>query len=237
MREIINISVSDVMPNRSIILKAQGMISESGLQSRILTAADDACRLFEELAQPVGKALEISKTDFGPIYFGQGQNQAPGPIEEVYQQADSLVLFAVTIGHRICKRISELFEAHEYLMGSLLDTAASAGTDRASRVIEAWFKNKLSKDGRIKKNDDVLAYSPGYCGWHISAQKKLFDALKPAEIGISLRESFLMEPLKSISGVLIAGASEIHLFDSTFEFCGDCASPSCHERQEELKRK
>ena len=62
----------------------------------------------------------------------------------------------------------------------------------------------------------VLRYSPGYCGWHISGQRRLFAHLRPERIGITLHDSYLMEPLKSVSGVLIAGAKEIHAFADTY---------------------
>jgi hypothetical protein len=75
-----------------------------------------------------------------------------------------------------------------------------------------------------------LRYSPGYCGWHVSGQRKLFDYLLPEEIGITLRESFLMQPLKSISGVVIAGRRQIFDFENTFDFCDDCSTWTCRER-------
>jgi hypothetical protein len=76
----------------------------------------------------------------------------------------------------------------------------------------------------------VLLYSPGYCGWHISGQKKLFEFLRPERIDIRLNERFLMIPLKSISGVLVAGAAEIHHISERYPFCDHCQSPTCRER-------
>jgi hypothetical protein len=80
----------------------------------------------------------------------------------------------------------------------------------------------------------IMRYSPGYCGWHISAQKKLFEYLKPKEIGISLLESYLMTPLKSITGVLIAGKRTIHIFNADFPFCSKCKNHSCQNRIKQL---
>ena len=76
----------------------------------------------------------------------------------------------------------------------------------------------------------VLRYSPGYCGWHISGQRRLFDYLDPGQIGITLRESFLMDPLKSVSGVLIAGPREIHRFTDDYDFCDQCDTRGCRQR-------
>ncbi|MCK4414710.1 MAG: hypothetical protein KAY32_14345 [Candidatus Eisenbacteria sp.] len=75
-----------------------------------------------------------------------------------------------------------------------------------------------------------LRYSPGYCGWNISGQRALFAALKPERIGITLRPSMLMEPLKSVSGVVVGGRPEIHRFADRYPFCADCRTHGCRER-------
>jgi hypothetical protein len=75
-----------------------------------------------------------------------------------------------------------------------------------------------------------MRFSPGYCGWHVSGQKKLFAALEPEEIGITLTPSCLMKPLKSISGVIIAGDVDIFQFEDAFAFCGECSTHVCRER-------
>jgi hypothetical protein len=75
-----------------------------------------------------------------------------------------------------------------------------------------------------------MRFSPGYCGWHVTGQKKLFAALHPEEIDITLTPSCLMKPLKSISGVIIAGDMEIFRFDDSFAFCAECSTHVCRER-------
>jgi hypothetical protein len=48
-------------------------------------------------------------------------------------------------------------------------------------------------------------YSPGYCGWNVSEQHKLFSLLEDNYCGISLNESALMQPIKSVSGIIGIG--------------------------------
>ncbi|MCP4153380.1 MAG: hypothetical protein GY757_36975 [bacterium] len=103
----------------------------------------------------------------------------------------------------------------------------------ASLEAEKLFYNRLLERGDIKTSETsmrVLNYSPGYCGWHISGKGKLFEKLKPGSIGIRLNESYLMSPLKSISGVLTAGEQAIHRFDNNYPFCKQCRTYSCRER-------
>jgi hypothetical protein len=84
--------------------------------------------------------------------------------------------------------------------------------------------------GSIPAGSVFLRYSPGYCGWDITGQRQLFQALRPEEVGITLRESCLMEPLKSISGVLVAARPEAHRFDNTYPFCTTCTTQTCRSR-------
>jgi hypothetical protein len=76
----------------------------------------------------------------------------------------------------------------------------------------------------------VLPYSPGYCGWHVTGQRRLFDRLEPQRIGVTLNSSCLMQPLKSVSGVLVIGPSSIHEFDNDFDFCALCSTYQCRAR-------
>jgi cobalamin-dependent methionine synthase I len=48
-------------------------------------------------------------------------------------------------------------------------------------------------------------YSPGYCGWHLSEQRKLFRLLGDSPCGIELSDVCLMKPIKSISGIIGVG--------------------------------
>ena len=230
MNEIFRIPTADVLPDLEALLKTQKMDSSRAIRQEIKAQALQALALFDDLAEPRALMMRIGRDEFAPIYQGLGRNDSPGPIERVYQQGRDMALFAATIGSQICVRIAELFRSNEFVKGNFLDAAASEGTDRISHLLENRFSSLLSHEHRIASNDMVLAYSPGYCGWHISAQKALFAALRPEQIGISLRDSFLMEPLKSISGVLVAGPAEIHRFEDVYPFCSTCRSQTCRIR-------
>lgn len=230
MSDILNIPVASIVPDTEAILKAQGIDLGRDVDDRISQAAGVALNLFSDLANPVAITGEVTADEFVPIYHGLGRNADPSPIEKIYRQADYLMLFAATVGRPLTDKIGELFARNEFVLGNALDVAASEGTDRISHFLEDYFTDIVKSRPESETDPTVFAYSPGYCGWHISAQKKLFEALHPETIGITLRESFLMEPLKSISGVLIAGSRSIHLIDNSYDFCADCRSEPCRAR-------
>jgi hypothetical protein len=182
-----------------------------------------AFELFRGLSEPRGINRPISGAEFALVFHGRGRNAAHAPLEGIYPRAASLRLFAFTLGEKVSAEIRRLFAGDDFALGTILDTVASLAADNAGRVAEGWAESQSSG---LK----VYLYSPGYCGWHISAQEKLFAFLKPEEIGMSLNASYLMTPLKSISGVLVAGPAAIHRITGEYPFCAQCKSPTCRER-------
>jgi hypothetical protein len=116
----------------------------------------------------------------------------------------------------------------------MLDSVASAAADRLTALLGSLYP--ALNGGASANGTRVLAYSPGYCGWHVSGQRALFAFLDPGEIGVTLNASCLMEPLKSVSGVLVAGPARIHRFAPAFPFCPECREKPCHERIASLSR-
>ena len=62
------------------------------------------------------------------------------------------------------------------------------------------------------------------------AAEALGAGLPAGEIGVTLNDSCLMSPLKSVSGVLVAGLGEAHRFRPDFPFCDDCRTHECGRR-------
>jgi hypothetical protein len=99
-----------------------------------------------------------------------------------------------------------------------------------AEAVETIYRNRLRDARAFDSGRGMLRFSPGYCGWNISAQRKLFDTLGPHKIGIALNKSYLMQPIKSISGVVISGEKKIFDFDDAFSFCQDCSTHECRAR-------
>lgn len=230
MRKILKFPVEKVTPSVESVLKAQGISDISMADDRILRLAEEALSVYEKLSEPIGIITDISKTDLKDVFYGEGNNEKDAPLESIYQSSEHLALFAVTLGNRICSEIYNQFKADDFAAGSMLDSAASEGAEKASEIIELFYRESLSGKDQDDLSIGVMRFSPGYCGWHISAQKRLFAFLRPGEIGIELNDSCLMTPLKSVSGVIVAGKKEIFIFDDLFDFCADCDNRSCRDR-------
>lgn len=69
-------------------------------------------------------------------------------------------------------------------------------------------------------------YSPGYCEWPLSGQRDLFAYIGDHPTGITINESCLMQPIKSVSGIIGIG-DEVR---KRSYGCDICNSTSCAYR-------
>jgi hypothetical protein len=191
----------------------------------------EALAVYLELARPIGVVEDLTAEECARVFHGEGRNEPGAPVGAILPRARRLALFAATLGTEVSRRITALFDRQDFALGAVLDAVASVAADGAVSVLEQRFTARLALEEPDGAAPAVLAYSPGYCGWHMSGQQQLFAKLRPEEAGITLRPSCLMEPLKSVSGVLVAGSAEIHRFGDDFPFCSACATHACRVRQ------
>jgi hypothetical protein len=196
----------------------------------IQSIIDQTREVFNANARPRGLYQTLAVTDFDPIYRGRGDNDDDTPLEHVIDDAVSLALFAVTLGEQIPERIAAFFDSGELAEGYILDQVASFAADELADIAAHRFQTD-NGPGDLA----VLPYSPGYCGWHVSGQEALFARLRPDEIGISLNDSCLMHPIKSVSGVLVLAPVEAHEFSPAFPCCATCTTLECQERAASLR--
>ncbi len=230
MTQIITLEAIKLPPTRETALRTQGVPEGHPVSERVNDLVEAAMDLYEALSQPRGVLSYISLADFQEVYEGDGQNPVSTPLPGIAGNAERLALFAATLGEPVCQKINELFRTNDPALGSMLDGIASERADSAANLLGQTFLGSLFGNGEADPATRVLPYSPGYCGWHITGQRKLFDFLDPGLIDIELNDSCLMSPLKSVSGVLVAGSPQIHAFENDFEFCLDCATWECRER-------
>jgi len=235
LNQIIDFKIEDVDPDSRDVLLHQGIPRGVEVPERIRVLLNDAVDMFKQTAQPKGIIAEVSLKQFEKIFKGEGNNFDDVILDKIYPEADNLALFVLTMGADVSSRIERMFNDGDYALGSMLDAVASLAADKAVDVFEQFYYDHLNIDKEVKVDSAVLGYSPGYCGWHISGQKKLFKSLKPEQIGVTLNESYLMTPLKSVSGVLVEGKKDIHIFENIFDYCSECKHESCIDRMKKIQ--
>jgi hypothetical protein len=223
-----------VAPSGEAVLRRQGIPDPEAASRGVRDLVADALVLFMDTARPVALIEEVPGEEFREIFQGEGRNDPETLLGGIYPNAEALALFALTMGPGVGGKIESLFEEDEFPLGTMLDAVASLAADNAVEACEARLHDALSGAGRLGPDGAVLGYSPGYCGWHVSGQRALFRRLRPDTIGIDLNDSFLMIPLKSVSGVLVAGPREIHRADTGHPFCRFCRTRTCEQRMRRL---
>ena len=135
-------------------------------------------------------------------------------IPKMLRNSQNYAFFLVTAGPEPETLARSLMTEGNYLDGYIMDLLASALVDSAADLIQEQVRNLAEqKSMRITNR-----YSPGYCSWNVDEQQKLFKLFPESCCGISLSESSLMNPVKSISGIIGMGA-EVAFRDYTCEIC------------------
>jgi Vitamin B12 dependent methionine synthase, activation domain len=235
-RKTFRLPVQQVLPTSAQVLSTMGYPSDIRPREEVRDKLDLALETFNTLAAPQALTCEVSAHQFADIFHGEGRNDSAAPLGGIYPNASRLSLFVATLGSAVSEASDGFIKSDDNVMAVLLDAAASWAADEIAACLEREF----ASDQQTLETDSVagsvvaMRYSPGYCGWHISSQHKLFVFCDPSIIGVTLGPSALMSPLKSVSGVFVAGPASIHRFQPGFEFCSTCKTRSCIDRQSSL---
>jgi len=117
------------------------------------------------------------------------------------RKAEQVAIFLCTAGQEIGDMSRKLMKEGELLKGYIYDVIGSEIAESAAKRMQQFLKAEMMEQGMGISN----RFSPGYCGWDVSGQHKLFDLIPDNFCGIKLNESALMEPIKSISGIIAIG--------------------------------
>jgi len=235
VREIVRFAKSEAVPEAREVLAAQGLPEGDALAPRLHGLLAEAMSTAVALVEPRAVCEELSGERFASVLAPLGIPGDDLVVGRVYPRAEALALFVATLGKALPARIRQLFAEDALAEGWMLDAVASAGADLLADRLAERYRQALVARGM--NGTRVLPYSPGYCGWPTRGQRPLFDALRPEEIGVTLNDSCLMSPIKTVSGVLVAGPGEAHKFRPDFPFCADCQTHECGRRMASVLRK
>jgi len=203
---------------------------ESSLESLLLWRADidEIICLGNELINPEVhiKQFEIEYLEKDRFSIDGVDFQCGNKIALQLKNAESLALFVCTVGKGVTEYYKYFIEKNELLKAYYVDMLGSISVEKSMNIFQQQFSDKKNKQRYRITN----RYSPGYCGWHLLEQKKLFNLFAGVSHGITLTESCLMIPAKSISGVIGIGA-EVKF---TEHDCDLCNLPKCIYRKKEF---
>jgi len=163
------------------------------------------------------KSVEINNMvfDIKKIVFNQ--------IKKSY----SISIFLCTAGAEIGIRSRKAMQERDFLRGYIYDVIGSEAVEAAADLLQDDLEKAAASEGLKITN----RYSPGYCDWNVAEQHKLFSLIPENFCGIRLSDSALMDPEKSVSGIIGIGENvKFNLYT-----CGLCDMKDCIYRKKSKK--
>jgi Vitamin B12 dependent methionine synthase, activation domain len=140
-----------------------------------------------------------------------------GPVTDV-------AVVVCTIGDALERRVSELWEARELPLASMLDSVGSGAVESLAEHVNDLLCEQGLPDLRVTNR-----ISPGYADWDVAEQPRLFRLVSADAIGVGLNAACVMTPGKSIS--LLVGAGRQARVDHYFTQCARCWMRDCSYRR------
>ena len=134
-------------------------------------------------------------------------------------KSEFVAFFIATVGKALETQSKELFKQNEMLDGYIVNLIASEAAESCAEYIHHQIKDiALSNNLHITNR-----YSPGYCNWNVAEQFKLFSFFPKNFNDVTLTDSALMHPVKSVSGLI--GIGELAKFNHYK--CSICNDQNC----------
>lgn len=141
-------------------------------------------------------------------------------ISQALEKGERFAVVVATAGAEVDACLHRLKEEH-LVKAFVADAVASELAEAASRAAIREIESQLAPGERISN-----PYSPGYCGWALKEQQKLFALFPESPCGVSLNDSCLMLPIKSISAVLAIGSKVVKAPYG----CEICEKQDCYKK-------
>ncbi len=139
------------------------------------------------------------------------------------KDARQIAVLVCTAGEGFSQQAMEYNRQGDYLKGYITDAFGSIVVEKSMEYIQSALEREMqNREMKITNR-----YSPGYCNWDVNDQKQLFALLPEKTCGISLTESSLMVPIKSVSGIIGIGQ---HVRKSDYG-CDICNNATCTFRK------
>lgn len=130
----------------------------------------------------------------GPLHPGRR-------ISGYLAEATEVALFICTAGATFTDLSHAYQQNGDFLEAFVVESIGSATVENAMDKVQRCLETEMMEQGKKITN----RYSPGYCDWALSGQRDLFAYIGDHPTGITINESCLMQPIKSVSGIIGIG--------------------------------
>ncbi len=169
---------------------------------RYLQMALDDAHQFTDIkgAYLIVDDVSIAQNEFS-LLVGRHKFDVGKAVLNELKGLERLAFYVCTAGQTISDKSTNLLYGEDPVLGYIYDVLGSMITEAACDLMQSFLIQETLEHGDKLTN----RYSPGYCQWKVSDQHKLFSFFPENICGISLTESALMSPVKSVSGLIGIG--------------------------------
>lgn len=148
-----------------------------------------------------------------------------GPIAGFLRPATRVAAFIVTVGDALERLADQRMRRGDRLEGYILNSIGSAAADAAVDALAdlIYFEDASPEEALTPP------FSPGYCGLSLDEQISLFAMVDARPIGVKLLPNMIMQPVKSVSGLI--GIGDSNRIEAHGVPCQWCDLTTCHMRR------
>ena len=159
----------------------------------------------------------------GLVVCSAGTLHTGSRISRYMENASQIALFICTAGS-VFTDLSHTYQQNgDFLEAFVTESIGSATVEHAMDKIQSQLEQEMGIDGKMITN----RYSPGYCDWVLTEQLALFSYIGKHPTGITVNSSSLMQPIKSVSGIIGIGTD----VKKQSYGCSICKSSTCVYRR------
>lgn len=195
----------------------------SALLDELLAKATESQLLSPTIAY---ERFAIDRTDRTGLYLENGTALRGSFLPALLGTSEYLVAAICTIGPKLEATVTEYFAGLEKLRGLVLDAIGSAAARRLRQIAWDMVRDMAAATGYHA----TPPLSPGCPGWPITEQRLLLPLLSKYATGVSLTQSAMLVPRKSVS--MVTGLSTDAPAWTETDRCSHCARVQvCHNRE------
>lgn len=222
------ITVNDpIQLETRLVLDRIGYGSAANPSPRIISLVEDYVEHYHDFVVPsYSYAVKpVLGTTGKSADIGASGNLHSAVLARLLERCDSVVVFALTIGHYLEEIGAQLSENGQVLQATILDAIGSGVVEKFAAIFQELVSEKAGERGLVTSR----RFSPGYCDWNVSQQAIVFEALGDDTAGVELTENMLMMPRKSVSGIIGIGRPGRDI--EKYNPCTTCGKRDCPGRR------
>ncbi|MDD2235064.1 MAG: hypothetical protein PHV03_09245 [Desulfitobacteriaceae bacterium] len=194
MQKLLNVSVS---VTEEMVIKSSGGSNNKKIAKYLPDVLSFGANLLE--IKGLYDVFPVAIVEEESVLLENGQFFNSEHLCKLLNGAEEVIVMCCTIGHALESKVKELNEKGDIIHSFLLDMYGAAAVATALQNLYQEISENYKGYGV------TINMQPGQLDWNISEQQIIFKLISPGAIGVSLSDSYMMSPLKSVTSVFGVG--------------------------------